>query len=381
MGLRALLAASGMRSAGTAAARPRPPRARAEPPSGRASGTPPPPAGTPGTRTATSAGRPRRGASRSAHRVPERGPAAPLAPRRRAGPGGESGTTASAVPWASRMRAAVRGRWPRQRADPRPPGGRADAGTPAGCEPGQRDRRSGRGSAGGRGRNVSRVSRYGSAGVDVAMSTATRGSAARPGSPRSRPSNDPRRRPRVTSGRAEQRRKAATVSSPNSPAVSGSSSGGLPPWPRTSKARQWNPAAWRNCASGRVRSRADSQPWTRTMPGPGAPSRAGIEPRREVQSGRPDGRLLVGQPAGVGHGAGRVPAREAGPDAVREREPVGEAHRRGRGCRQQPGASDGPMPQGDATTGGPVKRRTLHTSRSAIRTRSSASSTTPPRRG
>ena len=29
-------------------------------------------------------------------------------------------------------------------------------------------------------------------------------------------------------------------------------------------------------ASGNVRSRADSQPWTRTTPGPGAPSRAGM---------------------------------------------------------------------------------------------------------
>jgi hypothetical protein len=50
----------------------------------------------------------------------------------------------------------------------------------------------------------------------------------------------------------------------------------LAPLPRTSNVRQWNPAALRNSANGSVRSRADSQPWTRTTPGPHAPSRAGM---------------------------------------------------------------------------------------------------------
>ncbi len=77
------------------------------------------------------------------------------------------------------------------------------------------------------------------------------------------------------------------------------------------------------------------------MPGPGAPPRAGMNHAGRSSPADADGRLLVRQPAGVGHHAGRVPAREAGPDAVREREPVGEAQRRGRECRQQPGASDG----------------------------------------
>ncbi len=82
--------------------------------------------------------------------------------------------------------------------------------------------------------------------------------------------------PTVTSGCSTSARNAASVSAPNSPAVSGRSSAGLVPLPRTSKVRQWKPAAWRNSAIGSVRSRADSQPWTSTTPGPGAPSRAGM---------------------------------------------------------------------------------------------------------
>ena len=82
--------------------------------------------------------------------------------------------------------------------------------------------------------------------------------------------------PTVTSGWSMSAWNAASASAPNSPALSGSSSAGLAPFPRTSKVRQWKPAAWRKATIGRVRSRADSQPWTRTTPGPRAPSRAGM---------------------------------------------------------------------------------------------------------
>ena len=75
--------------------------------------------------------------------------------------------------------------------------------------------------------------------------------------------------PTVTSGRAMSAANAARASAPNSPALTGSVSAGLAPWPRTSIVRQWKPAAWRNSAIGSVRSRADSQPWTSATPGPG----------------------------------------------------------------------------------------------------------------
>ena len=177
-------------------------------------------------------------------------------------------------PWASRT-------GPRVAGDRR---GRADVGDDVAArpevdprrQPGQRDRRSRRGSAGGRAGTSG-----GSAGTDRPGRGRDHGRDARVGGPREdrpdgahRVAGDGRRRsPRAARGapgtrparrRRTRRRSAAAVSA------------GLAPWPRTSKVRQWKPAAWRKTASGSVRSRADSQPWTRTTPGPGAPSRAGM---------------------------------------------------------------------------------------------------------
>ena len=60
---------------------------------------------------------------------------------------------------------------------------------------------------------------------------------------------------------------AARASAAYSPTDIGRASGPFAPCPRTSKVRTWNPAACRTWAWGSVRSRADSQPWTRTTPG------------------------------------------------------------------------------------------------------------------
>ena len=87
----------------------------------------------------------------------------------------------------------------------------------------------------------------------------------------------------VTSGRASSARQAASASAPNSPAVIGSVSATFAPWPRTSTARQWKPAACRNWTIGRSRSRADSQPWTTATPGPGRAAGGRHEPARQGQ--------------------------------------------------------------------------------------------------
>ena len=125
-------------------------------------------------------------------------------------------------------------------------------------------------------RNVCRVSRYGPAGVELATTAATRGSAPAARIAPMPPMEWPEIAATVTSGLAIAARNAASESAPNSPALSGRSSGGFAPWARTSNVRQWNPAALRKSAIGSVRSRADSQPWTSTTAGPGAPPRAGM---------------------------------------------------------------------------------------------------------
>ena len=96
--------------------------------------------------------------------------------------------------------------------------------------------------------------------------------------------------PTVTSGCSISAWNPASASAPNSPALSGRSSAGLAPLPRMSRVRQWKPAALRKAAIGRVRSRADSQPWTRTTPGPGAPSRAGMN---QAGSGSPSDSMSI----------------------------------------------------------------------------------------
>ena len=70
-------------------------------------------------------------------------------------------------------------------------------------------------------RNVWRVSRYGSAGADVATIAATRGSAAAARIAPMAPIEWPTIAPLVTSGRSMSARNAASASSPNSPALTG----------------------------------------------------------------------------------------------------------------------------------------------------------------
>ena len=219
------------------------------------------------------------------------------------------------------------------------PGGRAAGGRRASSAR-RAARRSAPGSAGGRGGTSG-----GSGGTDRPAPTSRRRRrrVARPrrrGSPRSPPIEWPEIAPTVTSGRAISASNAASASAPNSPALTGSVSAGFAPWPRTSTVRQWKPAAWRNWAIGSVRSRADSQPWTRATPGPGRAVAGRDEPGRQASSSRATARST---PRTAGRGRpGRstaAAAREAGPAAVDEREAVGERERRGgdRGGDARPG--------------------------------------------
>ena len=116
-------------------------------------------------------------------------------------------------------------------------------------------------------RNVWRVSRYGSAGVDAAITAATSSSSAAATSAPAPPIEWPSTPIVVTSGWRRSSATAARVSAAYSPTDIGSASGPLAPLPRTSKVRTWKPASCRTCAWGIVRSRADSQPWTSTTPG------------------------------------------------------------------------------------------------------------------
>ena len=145
---------------------------------------------------------------------------------------------------------------------------------------------------------------------------------------RSRPSNGPTTAPTVTSGRATAPRRPRAHRARTRPALIGSVSAGLEPWPRTSIVRQWNPAAWRKTAFGSVRSRADSQPWTRATPGPGWPPRAGMNQAGSSRSPGADGGRLEGQPEVGRSDLGRVLARVPGARSIGEREAVGQAERR-----------------------------------------------------
>ena len=307
---------SGRRSAGTAAA-------TASASAGGADrrapsrGTARPRRGTPRTRTASCAGRPRRAASRS--RRPGR-----ARPAGRGEPGQVAdGTTRSSSPWMSRTgpgdvataRVAQTDRtvWPR--------GPEEDVRRQPGERPGERRR----GSAAGRG---------GTSGASAG--TGPRASTPRPRRRRaSLRGRDQRargahrvaqdRRPRDLRPARAARATAGRASAPNSPAVSGSSSGAFAPCPRTSNVSTWKPAACRICAFGSVRSRADSQPWTSRTPGPLAPPRPGST---SPGSRRPSGRdldVLEGEAERVRRPDGRVPVRVAGADAVRLREPPGDA--------------------------------------------------------
>ena len=177
------------------------------------------------------------------------------------------------------------------------------------------------------------------------------------GSRRSRPSSGPRWPPPSPRGGPSGRRTPPPRLARIRPPLSGSASAGLAPWPRTSKVRQWKPAACRKTAIGRVRSRADSQPWTSTTPGPGCAVAGGNEPGRQLEPVRLDDRRLERQPE-VGRGQQRrVPARVAGADPVGEGEPVGEPdRRRGHGCCDAQSAND-PHRRRGRHRGEPVKWR------------------------
>ena len=167
-----------------------------------------------------------------------------------------------------------------------------------------------------------------------------------------RPRRGPRRRPSSARGAPTRRdlgrRGSAATAAPRasaaySPTDSGSASGPFAPWPRTSIVSTWKPAAWSTCACGSVRSRADSQPWTSTTPGrrvgPGrdVPARAAAARRRR------DLDVLERRARHVGRPGGRVAVRIPGPNAVDEREPVGERERQRRRARRRgpPGGRDG----------------------------------------
>ena len=147
-------------------------------------------AGSRRTRTARSAGRPRRRGSRPGPRPGQRPRPARAAARQALQVA--RGTTTSSAPWASRIGPAVAGdRLGRAEISRDDVAARAEV--DAGRQPGQRDRRSASGIGRRASRNVWRVSRYGSAGREVATTAATRGiGGGRRGSPRSRPSSGPR---------------------------------------------------------------------------------------------------------------------------------------------------------------------------------------------
>ncbi len=190
-------------------------------------------------------------------------------------------------------------------------------------------------------RNVWRVRRYGSAGVATAMTAATSGSAAAATRAPAAPMEWPRIATRETSWRADSAATPARASSAYSPTDIGFVSGPFAPWPRTSNVRTWNPAALSTCAWGIVRSRADSQPWTRTTRS--AARSGGDEPRRQPEAVRtPHLERLVWEADHVRRPDGGMPARVSGPDAVDEREPVCQRDGHGGDCGGDTGEASGP---------------------------------------
>ena len=119
-------------------------------------------------------------------------------------------------------------------------------------------------------------------------------------------------------------------------------------------------------AIGSVRSRADSQPWTRTTAGPGSPPRAGMNQAGRSSAVGLDGHRLVRQAEIGGRDPGRVATRIPGPHPVGQREAVGEAERGGGERRPRSRRGGGfPLPVGDGNgrslssgrRGRPMRRR------------------------
>ena len=208
----------------------------------------------------------------------------------------------------------------------------------------------------------------------------------RRGSPRSRPSSG-RRWPRWSPrGRAISASNVASASSPNSPALTGRSSGGFAPWPRTSMVRQWKPAAWRKLGLGQRPVAGRLPAVDERDAGPGRATAGRDEPGRQLDVVRLDGQRLERQAEGgrgrrsAGAGAGSRPGRGRRARSGRR----GRAAQRPRPRRAR---RDGRVPsRGSGPRAGtrPVKRagRALHSETwpSAIRTTCSVSSAAPTRR-
>ena len=317
----------------------------------------------------------------------------PRGPRRAAGEprrGRSTGTTPSSVPWTSRTgpriaRTAARRADRGDRVAARP---QVDARRQPGERPGDRTP----GSGGCASRNVWRVSRYG---IGGRCDRDDRGDVRvlRRGDERPDRAHRVAEDRRSSSPRAERaaRRRPARASAAYSPTVIGSFSGGFAPWPRTSKVRTWNPAAWRTWAFGSVRSRADSQPWTRTTPGRRAAGPAGMnQPGRSQPVARRDRRRprtaarrrRASTPADAAAGSRRGRGRRA---RTGRRGANGSGRERGERCPR------GGRDRRDGRHGTQVRhaaarertcqagRRALHSGRCPQRTRttSSASSAAP----
>ena len=139
------------------------------------------------------------------------------------------------------------------------------------------------------------------------------------------------RRRSVTSGRSRSARKAASVSAPNSPALSGSGSGGLAPLPRTSKVRQWKPG-------GVQEDRHRQRPVPRRFPAVDEDDAGtGCAAARRDEPGRQRDARRTRSPSTRTAGRGRLASAAAG---------CGAGSRRGRDTRAR---SDRRDPSGAAT--------------------------------
>ena len=168
----------------------------------------------------------------------------------------------------------------------------------------------------------------------------------RQGSPRCRPSNGRRSPPRRHFGprdRGAERRKriGAELAGAERQIVRRVRAVGA-----DVKRQAVEPAALRKSAIGSVRSRADSQPWTRTTAGPGCATAGRDEPGRQVEPirRRHDG-LSNGEPEVGGRDVRDVPARISRSHAIGQRESIRQPDAQRR-WRQQAGPADGPTPRG-----------------------------------
>ena len=114
----------------------------------------------------------------------------------------------------------------------------------------------------------------------------------------------------------DQRGEGRPASAPNSPALTGSVSAGLAPWPRTSKARQWKPGRVQelDVAEHPVAGRIPAV--DKDDPGPRDATVGRDEPGRQVASGRADDRRSrrpirsrTGRTAAAGDGGTRPASR------------------------------------------------------------------------